>query len=289
MGTRPASGVPVEVSALHQAYVDELKSQGLIRTPRVETAFRAIPRHLFVPGHLIEEVYNSELAIGIKASDSSSTSNPSEGPWKSSSSQPAVYAIMLEQLQLEPGHRVLEIAAGTGYNAALMAHIVGETGQIISVEIDEELAAGARDHLAAAGLHQVRVVCADGLFGYPDAAPYDRIIVTVGVWDIAPAWRDQLKAQGRLLLPLMLGLDRHRMQLTVAFEQAGGLRPADGYLQSVSVSNCTFMLAHGALGGPEFSSDTLRFRAYPEATERDPSVGEIVFLKRWTRLECDWS
>ena len=184
-----------DVMALNQALVDELKDEGHIQTPNIEAAFRAVLRHLFVPGKLLEEVY-SDRAIQVKKDQ--------DGQWLSSSSQPTIMAIMLEQLGLEPGHKVLEIGAGTGYNAALMAHIVGETGQIVTVDIDEDLAKAAREHLAMAGFEQVQVVCADGGYGYLDAAPYDRIILTVGAADITPAWREQMRPGGRIVLPLML-------------------------------------------------------------------------------------
>jgi protein-L-isoaspartate(D-aspartate) O-methyltransferase len=106
------------VSTLHQALVDRLKCAGYIHTPAVEAAFRAVPRHLFLPAVAPDTVYTDE-AIPTKRLD---------GKAVSSSSQPAIMAIMLEQLDLHPGHRVLEIGAGTGYNAALMAHIVGDSG-----------------------------------------------------------------------------------------------------------------------------------------------------------------
>jgi len=107
-----------DLSALHEALVDKLQSEGHICTSRVEAAFRAIPRHLFLPGVSLSRAYSDE-AIATKVPD---------GQAISSSSQPAIMAIMLEQLGLEPGHRVLEIGAGTGYNAALMAHMVGDAG-----------------------------------------------------------------------------------------------------------------------------------------------------------------
>jgi len=104
-------------------------------------------------------------------------------------------AIMLEQMELEPGHRVLEIGAGTGYNAALMAHIVGGEGLVATLDIDEDIVADVRKHIADAGLGNVTVVRADGGYGYPPDAPYDRIILTVGVWDLVPAWLEQLIAR----------------------------------------------------------------------------------------------
>jgi len=218
---------------LHQALVDGLKASGGIHTPLVEAAFRAVPRHLFLPGTPLDLVYSDE-AIPTKRLD---------GATVSSSSQPAIMAFMLEQLQLEPGHRVLEIGAGTGYNAALMAHIVGETGHVVTADIDEELVASARRHLSAAGLSRVEVVRGDGALGCPDEAPYDRIILTVGAADILPAWREQLKPAGRLVLPLSI----RGPQVSVAFERA------DDHLASVSVGDCGFMMLRGAFAEPGIS------------------------------------
>src|SRR5512139_345453 len=230
-----------DVAALNQALIDDLKKRGLIKTPRIEAAFRAVPRHLFLPGVPLEEVY-SDRAISAKQDP--------DGKWISSSSQPAIMAIMLEQLGLEPGHKVLEIGTGPGYNAALMAHIVGETGQVVTVEIDEDLAQAAREHLAAAGFEQVQVLCADGGYGVPDAAPFDRIILTVGAPDITPAWWNQLKPDGRLVLPLLL---RGSMK-SIAFE------PAEDHLRSLSVTDCGFI----PLRGDFASTQTSRVQLGPE-------------------------
>lgn len=91
--------------------------------------------------------------------------------------------------------RVLEIGSG-GYNAALIAELVGETGQVTTVDIDPDVADRAQSCLAAAGYHRVNVVVADAEGGVPKHAPYDRMIVTVGAWDIPPAWSDQLAEGG---------------------------------------------------------------------------------------------
>lgn len=214
------------VIALNQVLVAELQSKGWIQTPSVEAAFQAVLRHHFLPGRRLEEVY-SDRVIPTKQDE--------QGQWISSSSQPAIMAIMLEQLGLEPGHKVLEIGAGTGYNAALMAHMVGETGRVVTIDIDEDLVEAAREHLEAAGFDRVEVVCADGGYGYLGAAPYDRIILTVGAPDIMPAWRDQLKSNGRIVLPLML---KGSMK-SIAFEQSGA------HLESLSVKDCSFMQLRG--------------------------------------------
>jgi len=212
--------------SLNQALLDDLKKRGALQTPGVEAAFLAVLRHHFLPGTPLETVY-SDRAISAKQNE--------EGQWLSSSSQPAMMAIMLEQLGLEPGHKVLEIGAGTGYNAALMAHIVGETGQVVTVDIDEDLAGTAREHLRSAGFEQVQVVCADGGYGVPDRAPFDRIILTVGAPDITPAWWEQLKPDGRIVLPLML---KGSMK-SVAFARA------EDHLRSLSVQDCGFIQLRG--------------------------------------------
>ncbi|MBN1137754.1 MAG: methyltransferase, FxLD system [Anaerolineae bacterium] len=215
---------------LNQVLVDTLRTQGFIHTQPVEEAFRTVLRHPFLPGQPCAEVYaNQSIAIKVQGDEVIS-----------SSSQPAIMATMLEQLALEPGHKVLEIGTGSGYNAALIAHIVGATGQVITVDIDQDLADAAREHLAAVGAHCVQVVCADGGYGYARAAPYDRIILSVGAWDIAPAWWEQLKPRGRLVLPLSLPGG----QKSIAFEQQGD------HLSSRSVMDCGFVNLRGAVANP---------------------------------------
>ncbi|MCB8944612.1 MAG: methyltransferase, FxLD system [Ardenticatenaceae bacterium] len=217
----------------HQALIDKLTSDKLIQSSRVEAAFRAVPRHHFLPDIPLEKAYKDD-AIPTKMEN---------GRAISSSSQPAMMAIMLEQLDLQPGHRVLEIGAGTGYNAAIMAHIVGETGRVTTLDIDEDIVLAAREHVAAAAVPApVHVICADGTLGWVDQAPYDRIILTVGGWDISPAWVEQLAANGRLLLPLSL----NGPQLSVAFDRE------NGRFVSQSVAPCGFMRLRGPFTEPEY-------------------------------------
>jgi protein-L-isoaspartate(D-aspartate) O-methyltransferase len=220
----------METSAHQQVLVDELKNAGQLHDPRVEAAFRAVPRQLFLPGVPPEEVYRDAAIVTRRANDQPI----------SSSSQPAIMAIMLEQLDVRPGQQVLEIGAGTGYNAALLAHLVGDEGSVVTVDIDQDIVDDARQHLAAAGFDQVKVVCGDGSVGYAEAAPYDRIILTVGAPDILPAWREQLKPPGRLVLPLSIRLT----QESIAFELTGDC------LTGVSIVDCSFMMLRGAAAGP---------------------------------------
>ena len=218
-------------SALRKALVDQLRSRGQIEDPRVETAFRAVPRHLFLPEFPVASVYEDQGFI-TKSRD---------GAALSSSTGPSPMAYMLQNLDLRLGHHVLEIGTGTGYNAALIAQILGECGNVVTVDIDRDVVDDARRHLSAAGFGRVKVKCADGGYGYPDDAPYDRIILTAGAWDISPAWREQLKPDGRLLLPLSI---RGAHQGIVAFENQGD------HLTSGNVRPTGFISLRGAFASP---------------------------------------
>ncbi len=206
--------------------MDGLRDSGRLRGPAVEEAFRTVPRHLFLPGVPLARAYADE-AVAVQSVDGVTTS---------SASQPSMVAIMLGQLDLRPGHRVLEIGAGTGYNAALMRRIVGPAGRVVAVDIDADLVASAARHLADAGVGGVELVCADGALGYPPAAPYDRIVLTVGSDDVRPEWVAQLAPGGRLLLPLAI----RGTQLSVGLDLGD-----DGVLRSDSVNRCAFVRLRG--------------------------------------------
>jgi protein-L-isoaspartate(D-aspartate) O-methyltransferase len=220
-----------DATALREALVNKLLAAEIITRPAVAEAFRVLPRHIFLPGVEVARAYEDEAIV----------TKEMHGVPVSSSSQPAMMAIMLEQLDLQPGQRVLEIGAGTGFNAALMAHLVGDPSLVTTVDIDEDLVAQARANLAAAGFEGVNVICADGGQGYRPNAPYDRVILTVGAWDISPAWVEQLREGGILLLPL----DFNGLQLSVAFEKR------DGVLHSRCAQCCCFMRLRGEYAGPD--------------------------------------
>ena len=150
-------------------------------------------------------------------------------------------AIMLRQLGLGPGHRVLEVGTGTGYNAALIACLVGNQESVVTIDVIPELIEQARGNLTAAGYAGVRVVCGDGAAGAPDYAPYDRIIVTTGTWDFPPQWWTQLRPGGRIVLPL----STRGIQLSVGLDNAGD------HLVSGSACRCSFIRMAGAMSGPE--------------------------------------
>jgi protein-L-isoaspartate(D-aspartate) O-methyltransferase len=235
---------------LRERLVAAIARRGTFRAPQVEAAFRTVPRHLFLPGVTVEEAYSSHPVITKRAEDGSALS---------SASQPNLVAAMLEQLDVRPGMRVLEIGAATGINAALLAELVGPTGNVVTIEIDDDLAAGAQAALIAAGYLQVTVICGDGADGYPAGAPYDRIIVTAGAADLAPAWWAQLAVGGRIVVPLVL----HASGLTrsLAFDRTQPDRMA-----SASALVCGFVPMRGALERTKHTSEvadghTLHFDA----------------------------
>ncbi|WP_162145936.1 methyltransferase, FxLD system [Glycomyces tenuis] len=189
-------------------------------------AVRTVPRHLFVPDVGLDEAY---------ADDSPIMKRDKQGVAISSVSAPWLQAMMLQQAQIEPGMRLLEIGSG-GYNAALMAELVGPNGAVVTLDIDPDVCARAERGLADAGYDDlVTVVRADGEFGAEQHAPFDRIIVTVSAPDIPPAWINQLTDGGLLVVPLrMRGLAR-----SFVFERTGN------HLSSREFELCGFVPIQG--------------------------------------------
>jgi protein-L-isoaspartate(D-aspartate) O-methyltransferase len=151
---------------------------------KVLAAMRAVPRHLFVPEEIRPYAYqNTALPIGHDQTIS----------------QPYIVALMTDLLDVEKGHRVLEIGTGSGYQAALLSVLAGE---VYSIEIVEPLAAEAAERLKTLGYANVTVRAGDGYLGWPDRAPFDRIIVTAGAPHIPQPLVDQLKPGGRMVIPV---------------------------------------------------------------------------------------
>ncbi|MFD0900118.1 methyltransferase, FxLD system [Actinomadura sediminis] len=204
---------------LRAALADRLRDQNVLKSPAIEEAFRRTPRHLFLPGVSLDQAYADTPVY---------TKTDGTGESISAASQPWMVATMLEQLDAQPGDRILEAGAGTGYNAALMAAIVGPTGHVTTIDVDEDLVTGARKHIAAAGAENVDVVLGDGALGHAQGAPFDRIIATVGAYEVPTAWLEQLAPDGRLVVPLRL---RGTNSRSVVFERHGdGWRSVDSQL-----------------------------------------------------------
>ncbi len=203
--------------------IDGLRAQGVLTSLEVEDALRTVPRHLFVESVDEAEAY-ANVAITVKTD--------ADGTALSSISQPTIVALMLEMARLSGGQRVLEIGTGTGYNAALLAHLVGSDGAVVSVELEADLAASARRRLSALDVSNVEVVHGDGAQGFAAAAPYDRVIVTTGAHAVAFAWIEQLVDGGYLVTPVV---------------NSGGIGlihcylKRDGELHKISTTPCGFL------------------------------------------------
>lgn len=208
---------------LRTQLIDHLVEQGCVRTPRVEEAMRTVPRHLFVPNAPLEKAYGN-APVNTKFDES--------GASISCASQPDIVGMMLEQLDVQPGQNVLELGAGTGFNAGLLGYLVGEKGHVTTIDVDEDIVDGARAGLAAADIHNVEVILGDGAVGHTPNAKYDLIEATVGAHGVPHAWLDQLAPGGRLLTPLRL---RGSVSRSIAFEKQ------DGAWRSVGSQMNTFM------------------------------------------------
>ena len=168
--------------------VRRLKLSGYIKTRSVEEAFLSIPREVFIPDNLKRSAYeDTPLPIGHMQTISA----------------PSMIAIMLEALELERGHKVLEIGAGSGYHAALVAHIVGPEGHVYTIERIGELAEFARDNIRRVGLQdRVTVIVGDGSGGYKERAPYHRIYLTCAAPNVPRHMLDQVFDGGIILAPV---------------------------------------------------------------------------------------
>ena len=160
------------------------KIRPYIRDERVLAAVAAVPRHLFVPDALSRFAWeNTALPIGAGQTIS----------------QPVVVARMCEVLQLTGDERVLDVGTGSGYHAAMLAHVARE---VWSIERKAKLAEQARHNLAAAGVANVHVLVGDGSLGLPEQAPFNAINVAAAAHEVPPALEEQLAEGGRLVAPI---------------------------------------------------------------------------------------
>jgi protein-L-isoaspartate(D-aspartate) O-methyltransferase len=203
----------------NQMMVDRLIAQGVLWSPALIAAFRATPRHRFLYRVLLYEDGSERgwreivtqpagpRELRIIYTDRALITRLQPGPVEgvavpvSSSSQPGLMSQMLEDLRLRPDLRTLEIGAGTGYNAALLAHVVGP-GKVTSLDVDRHVLAEARSHLQAFADRQVDLRHADGRLGFPEGAPWDRIMVTAASFDLEPSWLRQCAEGGLIVAPL---------------------------------------------------------------------------------------
>lgn len=194
-----------------QTLVNELRQRGYLADWRLENAFASVSRHRFLPDAALEIAYSADTSVLVCFD--------TDGEALCAATMPSMIAYMLEQLDLFEGANVLEIGTGTGYVAALLRHIVGDSGTVTTLEIDRSIVRLAEDNLLRAAVSGVKVVHVDGAEGYAPRAAFDRIMSAVGLWDIPTAWIRQLKPHGRIVAPVSID----GLQVMAAFTlQPGG-------------------------------------------------------------------
>jgi protein-L-isoaspartate(D-aspartate) O-methyltransferase len=167
--------------------VNSLQRSGYLKTERIIQAFLAVPRDVFVPEHLKKYAYvDTPLDIGHGQTISA----------------PHMVALMCESLDIQQGQNILEIGTGSGYHAAIVAHLVGKTGMIYTIERFESLAEKAQEALRRIGVTNVVIEVGDGSCGLPGHQPYDRIYMTCAAPRIPPPILEQLNDPGKILVPI---------------------------------------------------------------------------------------
>lgn len=180
----------------------QIEARG-VHAPRVLDALRRAKRHLFVPPEQAPYAYDDRpLPIG----------------YGQTISQPYIVALMTELVRPEPTHKVLEIGAGSGYQAAVLAELVTH---VYTIEIVAPLAEWAAERLRLAGYHNVTVTHGDGYYGWPEQAPFDAIVVTAATPHIPPPLLEQLKEGGRMIIPV--GSPFRTQQLVLVEKQDGAI------------------------------------------------------------------
>jgi len=228
----PNSTDDVQANELRAAMVDRIaimhERLGLVLDAEVRRALLTVPRHLFAQD-------DADLEAAYKDQDAIVTKRNERGIALSSLSAPWLQALMIRQAAVEPGMRVLEIGSG-GYNAALLREVVGDNGHVVTLDIDPEVTDRATRCLTAAGYRDVQVINVDAEYPLTPRQTFDAIIVTVGAWDIPPAWSAQLAPDGRLVVPLR----------THGITRSWTLEHQNGALVSVNQLMCGFVPMQGA-------------------------------------------
>ncbi|WP_079080649.1 methyltransferase, FxLD system [Streptomyces ardesiacus] len=213
IGQPPVPGEPGEAVRLRQAMAETVIDGGCAPSEAVRDALRSVPRHRFAPEANLADAYDGGDRAVITRRDETGTAI-------SSVSAAWLQADMIENLCLTPGAIVFEAGSG-GYNAELIAHVTGPGGRVVTVDIDPWVVHRTRAFLTEAGSGRVTAVEADGALGAPahlvPRGGFDASVITYNVWDIAPAWREQLSEGGRLVLPLEMG----GYTRAIAFERCG--------------------------------------------------------------------
>lgn len=177
----------------------QLRDRG-IRNPRVLAVMAELPREAFLPPHLAASAYD-DSALPARCGQTVS--------------QPYIVAVMTERLRVEPHHRVLEIGTGAGYQTAILARLAAA---VYSVERIAELSRDAAERLSHLGVENLQLCVGDGSLGWPEHAPFDRIMVTAGAPDVPAALSAQLADGGRMVIPV----GPSDAQVLICVERRGG-------------------------------------------------------------------
>ncbi len=212
-----------QFAGLRDRMVDQqIRARGVV-DPRVLQAVRKVPRHLFIPRHLWDQAYNDyPLPIGADQTIS----------------QPYIVALMTEILELKATDRVLELGTGSGYQAAILAELAAE---VYSIDRMGDLAKRAKSVLDSLGYANVQIRVGDGTLGWPEAAPFDGIIVTAGAPKVPRPLTEQLALGGRLVIPVG---DMFSQTLTC-------VRKTESGLKFEYHGGCRFVRLIGKYGWPE--------------------------------------
>lgn len=284
------------IEEARHALVNDLVQRRVIRTPAVERAFRCVARHGFVPSPCL-------LSTDPLLTEFEETDDPrriySDHAALTAAAQiccyaPSLVAAQVEQLSAGDGMRVLHVATGAGYCTAILAELVGERGTVVGVESTDDLAELSAGLVARAGYTTVTIRQGDGVLGVPEAAPFDRILVSAGVTDIAPAWVLQLADEGKLVLPLcpggpigggvsggtLLTIQKNAETLWGQFSTVAFFAPLPGALTPAAEGNET--LADGLarwLALEEFLRSDLAIRIVLKPTStRTPTSSSVPWL-----------
>ncbi|MFD7621830.1 methyltransferase, FxLD system [Streptomyces sp. NPDC059802] len=225
----PVPGEPAEAVRRRHAMAEAVIAGGWAPSERVQDALRAVPRHRYAPERDLKTAYD-DLAVVTRLDGTGKPTSSVSAAW--------LQADMIESLQLEAGSVVHEAGSG-GYNAALLAHVVGPNGRIVTGDIDPYIVYRTRRLTTEAGSKDVTAFHGDAALGAPahlvPRSGFDATVITYNVWDIAPAWREQLAEGGRLVLPLEIG----GYTRAITFRRAGNVLHAERF------THCGFIRAQG--------------------------------------------
>jgi len=176
-----------ELNIQKEISIKTLIDEGVLKTPKIIEAFRKLPRHKFVTKEYVGAAYADVALQTLK---------------DSTISQPFTVAIMTEALNPQEGEKILEIGTGSAWQSCLIAYCIGESGMVVSLEIDKDLAEFGKKNVGKFSFKNIKIINKDGSLGYESEAPYDKIIITAATPEVPQPIKDQLKVGGIMVVPM---------------------------------------------------------------------------------------